>query len=352
MITKLPDNIAKRFPEYREKWIRVGLSTERVKRADVEGALTKTFAAVGKPRPRYVVMLKSPLEVAVAIALLRSKSENLPVRDSVLASVRDSVRDSVSASVLDSVLDSVSASVLDSVSDSVSDSVRASVSDSVLDSVRASVRDIVEWRWWYGFGQFEAPWLSFYDVMKELGVDTSKLDGLEELCRVAGWSVLFWDFAFVSDRPALIHRDDRGRLHREDGPAVAYPDGFKIYAVHGVRLPEDVIETPASITVERIERETNAEVRRVMIERYGLSKYLVDSGAQEAASDDYGVLYRKEIPGDEPLVMVKVVNSTAEPNGVFKDYFLRVPPTMATAREAVAWTFGKTAEDYAPAIQT
>ena len=38
--------------------------------------------------------------------------------------------------------------------------------------------------------------------------------------------------------------------------------------------------------------------------------------------------------------MVEVVNSTPEPDGSRKTYFLRVPPTIGTAREAVAWTFG------------
>jgi hypothetical protein len=59
-------------------------------------------------------------------------------------------------------------------------------------------------------------------------------------------------------------------------------------------------------------------------------------------------LFRKELAGDEPLVMVKVVNATPEADGSFKDYFLRVPPTVQTAREAVAWTFGKAADDYGP----
>jgi hypothetical protein len=188
--------------------------------------------------------------------------------------------------------------------------------------------------------------------MRELGVDTSLLDGHYEFTQCAGFSLLFWEWALVSDRPTLIHRDDRGRLHCESGPAIAYPDGFSVYAVHGVRVPADVIENPSSVTVERIERETNAEVRRVMIERYGQARYLVDAGAQAVHEDDYGVLYRKEILGDEALVMVKVVNSTAEPDGSYKDYFLRVPPTIQRAREAVAWTFGKAEADYAPAIQT
>jgi hypothetical protein len=131
-----------------------------------------------------------------------------------------------------------------------------------------------------------------------------------------------------------------------------YPDGWGIWAIHGVRVSQQVVEQPSTITVAQIEAEKNAEVKRVMVDRYGQARYLVDSGAQQIHADDYGVLYRKEIPGDEPLVMVKVVNSTAEPDGTYKDYFLRVPPTIMTARAAVAWTFEKEEADYEPAIQT
>jgi hypothetical protein len=156
----------------------------------------------------------------------------------------------------------------------------------------------------------------------------------------------------ITPRPAALHRDEQGRLHNTEGAAILYPDGWGVYAVHGVRVPSDIIESHASITVERIDTEANAEIRRVMIDLYGQSRYLLDSGAKEVGRDDFGVLYRKEIPGDEALVMVKVVNSTPEADGTFKDYFLRVPPATKTAHEAVAWTFGKTAEEYAPLIET
>jgi hypothetical protein len=50
--------------------------------------------------------------------------------------------------------------------------------------------------------------------------------------------------------------------------------------------------------------------------------------------------------------MVEVVNRTREPDGRFRHYWLRVPPTMRTAREAVAWTFNMPAERYAPEKET
>ena len=50
--------------------------------------------------------------------------------------------------------------------------------------------------------------------------------------------------------------------------------------------------------------------------------------------------------------MVEVVNSTPEPDATRQHHFLRVPPTMTTCGEAVAWTFGLTAGEYAPRIET
>ena len=50
--------------------------------------------------------------------------------------------------------------------------------------------------------------------------------------------------------------------------------------------------------------------------------------------------------------MVEVRNSTPEPDGSCKTYFLRVPPATRTARAAVAWTFGLGAVEYRPAAQS
>jgi len=188
--------------------------------------------------------------------------------------------------------------------------------------------------------------------MGRCGLNVERLKPSMEIAREAGWSILFWDWAFICARPQVIERDERGRLHCLTGPAVKYPDGFGVWAVHGVRVPQYVIETPAAITVADINGEANAEVRRVKIERFGAHRYLLESGAKEIHADDFGTLYRRDLLNDEPLVMVKVVNSTPEADGSFKDYFLRVPPAMRTAREAVAWTFGKSKADYQPAVET
>ena len=83
-----------------------------------------------------------------------------------------------------------------------------------------------------------------------------------------------------------------------------------------------------------------------------MSKFIVDCGAEKIHEDECGILYKKTLFNDEPIVMVKVLNSTPEPDGSIKSYFLRVPPTIKTAREAVAWTFDMKPEEYRPRKQT
>jgi hypothetical protein len=149
-----------------------------------------------------------------------------------------------------------------------------------------------------------------------------------------------------------VKRGNRFLLHCEHGPAVAYPDGWGVWAINGVRVPQRVVECPQDLKIDEIEKEGNAEVRRIMLERFGWARFVQESGAKEVSRDDWGILFRKELANDEPLVMVKVANATPEPDGSLKDYFLRVPPDVRSAHEAVAWTFGQERKDYEPVVQT
>lgn len=72
-------------------------------------------------------------------------------------------------------------------------------------------------------------------------------------------------------------------------------------------------------------------------------------------SDQHGELFEEEggVFGSQPLMLLRVRNSTPEPDGSFRSYLLRVPPTCRTAREAAAWTFGfEDSRDYRPEIET
>lgn len=197
-------------------------------------------------------------------------------------------------------------------------------------------------------GQHDAPWLWMFDALGRL----EGLEGLAEVARAAGWWWPYERLVVLCERPAELHRDEPGRLHRGDGPALGFPDGFALHAWRGMPIPADFVRTLAGLTAERIRDEDNAELRRVMLEYYGYDRYLADVGAEPLHRDETGILWRIDLPGDEPVVMVEVVNSTPEPDGTYRTYYLRVPPDTRTARAGVAWTFGLTEDEYRPEKET
>ena len=360
-IERLTPEQMSRFPEFVEKWTSIGLCTDPANRPNAEAAIREMYGCAGFPAPKKIVWCGSPLSQGLTRAI---------ILDNKLASVGASVGDSVGDSVRDSVWDSVRASVGASVGASVWDSVRASVGDSVWASVGASVgasvwdsvRDSV-------YGAHDADWLGFYDYFRlvcGLESETQKLKGLWLLAQSAGWAIPYRNVCWVSERHDILLRDERGMLHNLIGPAVMYPDGWAIYAVHGVRVPSDIIEKPDMLTKERILGEENAEVRRVMIEKVGNDKFLEMIDAKPIHEDARGKLFRIELANDEPMVAVQVVNSTPEPGGHHKLYLLRVHPELRpmlpdgkmgkaqalTVANAIASTFGLTGNDYEPAIET
>ena len=128
-----------------------------------------------------------------------------------------------------------------------------------------------------------------------------------------------------------------GRLDCIDDMAIKYSDGWGVYSINGIMLDEKYFKD--TLTTNIIDECTNTEQRRVLITKYGTQKYIQDSGSIKIHSDEWGTLYRKERQGDTPIEMVKVVNSTPEPDGTFKNYWLRVKPGNNTACEAIAGTF-------------
>ncbi len=196
-----------------------------------------------------------------------------------------------------------------------------------------------------GSGQFA--------VVPPTTLDEALLALLAEIRASSGPALVLKDEIVVTERPLVLRLDDRSRPHSADGPAIAYPDGFAAFAWHGVRVPEWFIRTPDRISVNTIDEEPNAEIRRVMIERFGAERLIREGQAELVDEDSTGRLWRRAFSGaGEPVVMVEVRNSTPEPDGSRKTYFLRVPPHVRTARDAVAWTFGMTGRDYQPAIES
>jgi len=140
-------------------------------------------------------------------------------------------------------------------------------------------------------------------------------------------------------RPA-IHTAD-GRLHRPGGPAIEWPSGLSYWFWEGLHIPGRIAaKNSERARLQVLVRTPNLERRRLLLDRIGYERFLDITDAKLIQHDDYGKLWQTTLSIDgEQLRVVEVVNSTPEPDGSDRRYFLRVPPEVSTARAAVAWTF-------------
>ncbi|MET7638574.1 DUF6745 domain-containing protein [Streptomyces sp. NPDC005438] len=342
-------------------WRAVASATGPGDRAAAEAGVRLAYRRAGLPEPERLVWTRSPRE---AVRLLRGdlSSAQVPAADAAAvaargASVREALRSrpwaaeraalhqrlgtrgwsahwqAVGAEMWESTripVDRVWSGVIEELAEHRKDETR----------IRLLLLEAV-------LGQHDAAWLSVLDTGPG-----SRMEGLATAAGEAGWWWPYERVAVLSERPTELHRDEVGRLDREDGPALAYADGFALHAWRGMPVSGDFLASLRHLTADHIRTEENAELRRVMLEHYGYDRYLHESGAVPVGRDEAGVLWRIPLPDDEDVVMVEVVNSTPEPDGSHRTYWLRVPPTTRTAREGVAWTFGLGVEAYEPLRQT
>jgi hypothetical protein len=203
-----------------------------------------------------------------------------------------------------------------------------------------------------GYGQHDAGWLGFYDYFRiacGLERETQGLCGLWKIAENAGWFLPHQNLCWVSERHATLHRNDQGKLHKDGSAALAYPDGFEIYALNGVRMKKCYVTTPAeNLDPKIVLAETNVEVRRELIRKLGMERFLsVCEHKSVDRSGNYELLsipLSKEIPDSRWL---KMINPSV---GCF--HVEAVAPECKTVQQAVNWRAGNIKVDWAPEILT
>ena len=145
---------------------------------------------------------------------------------------------------------------------------------------------------------------------------------------------------FVDDQPHGIREE-----YAEDGSLVAK----EIY-VRGVKMPLKKYEQflAGQLPAKDILEIKNSAVRRILVEEFGYARILAEMSHEVIERDGEQELVRIVWRlREEPICLVKV---KCPSTGAF--YTLRVPPTMKTVKNAVAWTFDVKADEYEPAKET
>lgn len=164
--------------------------------------------------------------------------------------------------------------------------------------------------------------------------------------RNVGWFVPHERICFLTDRHDVLQIDPMGRLHGAEGPALRYPDGWRHFAWKGVAVPEWLIERRQEILLSHMEREPDGVLRHCMVDIFTPERFVREGCAGLVAEDSCGVLWQRHWRMGGVWAAVEVVNGTPEPDRSYKHYFLPVPGHLRTPRQAVAWTYGLSEEQY------
>jgi len=395
------------FQDYRDTWLRIGLSTAAADREAAECGIAEAYRAAGFKPPR-IVWCGSPLAMALARALVLTRpgkgstkgpnkggtdrlwtglraaldAEDWPafrqsvencaaacagidpgacLKDPVSMRARDHARSAVSKSVDPNLWEKVGARLAAPVRRRVAAGVWANLGRGIWGSVQGSVADNA----WGGFrvsvrdairqsvpGQHDAGWLGFYDFFARamgLGLETRALKNQTQIAASVGWWLPHEGICWVSERPRFIALDEDGTLHNPAGPAVAYRDGWVLHAWRGTLVPRAWVESPQTLTPKTALTHPNVEQRRAACEILGWESVLGRLDARTIQADDdpgIGELVEVEIPeiGRERFLRVTC--------GTGRRFALPVPPHVTTALEANAWTYGLDADAYKPEVRT
>ena len=364
---------------YHAECMAIGTSTAPADRPKAEAAISKMYQFIGKPQPTFV-WCDSPATCILARFVLQewlkiAKDES-SLRSSLRSSLWSSLQSSLQSSLWSSLWSSLRSSLWSSLQSSLWSSLQSSLQSSLRSSLWSSLRSSLRSSYW---GQQEQYWIGIYRFMElhlKIAYDPQKSEHLswwQDIAESANWWFPYEGFCFVSERPIRCAIDEERRLHHESLAAMEFKDGWKVYAYHGVTVPAQVIETPESITIEQIKKEENAEVRRCMVERMGWERFCSEAGMKVLHEDtlqsnfpsipvselvsESARLVTSYRPGtetaqlleadgirdyeDRPLRFVRLTDPSTG-----RQYTLRVLHSHTRCYQAVAWTFGKTEEEY------
>lgn len=326
---------------FRDECLRIGLATGPANLVAIRPVVNDFYARIGHAAP-YLWRCGSPMMAQIIISLLRND---------LGANLGKNLGDNLWYSLGENL----GANLRDNLGDNLGDSLR---------NIKVEYIPTALW------GSLDIYWIAFY-LYPHLylrpmhsGKDMEILNGWDTITRNAFWLYTFENICFVCDRPTAINKDEQGRLHNLTGPAVSFADGWSVWYVHGVSVTEAIVRR--EFTAHDIDAESNAEIRRVMIDLYTAERYLRETDAIMIHENQFGILWQKRVPDDVDIFMVEVINSTPEPDGSYKHYFLRVDPRAYNgdasycAQAAVASTWrdenGRTIfsdwRDYQPAFES
>tara|TARA_Y100000034_G_scaffold134218_1_gene201998 strand:- start:3925 stop:4863 length:939 start_codon:yes stop_codon:yes gene_type:complete len=236
MITELTQEQEQLLEETKKKWYKIGVSTDTADRPLAEEAMAEFYTVMEQPKSPEFVWCDSPLSCLKEINTILWKKEHgdTPIPES----------------------------------------------------------ELTKYHQVFSWGQFDAYWVSFYLFCLEIGCKFEKehierLQIWQKLVRACAWTWAFDTHCFISERPLKIWCNEDLDLHHDGGPSMVFRDGYGVFALNGVRVPDWLAVQPeGEIDPKLIARISNAELRREFVRKVGVERIYHKLGGETLDEQD------------------------------------------------------------------
>jgi len=352
LIEKLTPEQEALIPVYRERWRKIALSTERIDREKAAEAVKAVYKFMGFDEPE-IVFFDSPYAALKEFSLQLDKSLfnhkaykfEHEIRLTKVAHIQSQILNKELPIFLNqefSVNNSIDGIDIVQIFAWIIPKELHYNFENLYNQLDISIFNLnyISPETWVG----DVCYIDF--CISELNCDFFQQDWLvlQNLVKNCGWVFPDEHIAIICDRPIHLRFDNHNRLHAEGEPAIEFADGYSLYSYHGVTLPEKYGKIhPQQWEAQWLLTETNAELRRVLIQGIGYSRICQELQAIELDNwAEYSLLKIDNNIDIEPILLLKM---TCPSTGFI--HVLRVPPNMVSAREAIRWiNWGVDPEDF------
>jgi len=326
MIEKLTKKQEAGITEWQQHCLKIGRDTSPINKPVVEKAWKEFYKILGKKEPKFWYC-QSPLQAQIIINIFPEiqkifsieKGANIGaniwvniganiganiwvniganirdnigdniranigdnIGDNIRANIGDNIRANIRANIRDNIRANIGANIGDNIGANIRVNIRANIRDNIGDNIRANIKNLkMQWVDTYAWCQHDINWIAYYKYFEKYGLlPTDKnfkiFDIWYDLACSCGWCYTFENIVFVCEKPCKLSLNNVGRLHDTKSMALEYSDGYGLWMLNGIRVPQWLIETPA----EKIEpklalEEKNADVQREIIRKIGYDRML------------------------------------------------------------------------------
>ncbi len=338
MINSLSPEQEKQLPIFREEMRAKGLRLQWASDKEMRNAVRGLYRGAGLKAPN-VLVFDSPAACLIA----RGNMMNSDAKRQLSGQFERQLRGQLWGQLWDQLWHQIRNQLRNQLVDQLRNQLGEQLDGQLEEQLEEQLRSQIYETTWFAGGS-EVYWVAFCKFCEQIGCILNNSDWLlswDKYSETCGALYPYKEIAFVSRRPTKLHFNQQRVLHCENGPAMAFGDGFSIHAWNGTRVPSHWIEAPEKVDPTEILKTKNVEQRAAGVAIVGMERMLDKLDHKVIDSDtnpEHGDLIEVKLP-DLPRPGV-YLRAYCPRNGRIMEAVNPAEMDEMTVKAAQAWRLG------------